>query len=250
MYESFVAAQAQITPAGGLSSKYVHIDTAQIISMLQDEGFSVANVITSNHARDPMRAKHEVDLRLGASVRMLDDGTVPRIVLVNSHDGSSTARFIAGLFRFVCSNGLTTGTAWGNERVRHAGNMAKSIIDRARAAAAQTARTMETAAEWQRKLLTRDQQLQFVQRAAVLRFGDAASRYDVSKMLKVRREGDDRDDLWTVYNRIQEAGLAGGLTGQSANGRRVTTRRLSAIDARLAWNQGLWDLAETMAAEV
>nr|QTX14453.1 UPF0380 proteins YafZ and homologs [Klebsiella pneumoniae] len=57
-------------------------------------------------------------------VRLRREGTnkgteVPEIILLNSHDGSSSYQMIPGMFRFVCTNGLVCGTSFGEIRVPH-----------------------------------------------------------------------------------------------------------------------------------
>ncbi len=42
--------------------------------------------------------------------------------------------------------------------------------------------------------------------------------------------------------------LRGGLTGRSAQGRRVTTREVTGIDQSIKLNRALWVLAESMRA--
>ncbi|EBA7968526.1 DUF945 domain-containing protein, partial [Salmonella enterica] len=37
---------------------------------------------------------------------------VPEIILLNSHDGSSSYQMVPGLFRFICTNGLVCGSFW------------------------------------------------------------------------------------------------------------------------------------------
>ncbi|EEF6566847.1 DUF945 domain-containing protein, partial [Salmonella enterica] len=34
------------------------------------------------------------------------------IILLNSHDGSSSYQMVPGLFRFICTNGLVCGSFW------------------------------------------------------------------------------------------------------------------------------------------
>ncbi len=40
---------------------------------------------------------------------------VPEIILLNSHDGSSSYQMLPGLFRAVCQNGLICGESFGEE---------------------------------------------------------------------------------------------------------------------------------------
>jgi hypothetical protein len=51
------------------------------------------------------------------------------IILVNSHDGSTSYQMMAGAFRFVCTNGLICGDLVEDIRVRHSGNIVDNVIE-------------------------------------------------------------------------------------------------------------------------
>ena len=63
---------------------------------------------------------------------------------------------------------------------------------------------------------------------------------------KPRRYEDRQDDLWTVYNRIQESLLKGGLSGRTAKGKRTHTRAVNGIDGDVKLNRALWVMAEEL----
>ncbi len=65
-------------------------------------------------------------------------------------------------------------------------------------------------------------------------------------MLVPRRWDDRKSDLWSIFNRVQENLVKGGLTGRTANGRRQRTRPVQGIDQNLRLNRALWMLAEGM----
>ena len=54
---------------------------------------------------------------------------VPEIILLNSHDGSSSYPMLPGLFRTVCCNGLVCGESFGEVRVPHKGNVVEKVIE-------------------------------------------------------------------------------------------------------------------------
>jgi len=51
------------------------------------------------------------------------------IVLLNSHDGTSSYQMLAGTFRFVCQNGMVAGENIADIRVPHKGNVAQNVIN-------------------------------------------------------------------------------------------------------------------------
>ena len=54
---------------------------------------------------------------------------VPEIILLNSHDGTSSYQMLPGLFRAVCQNGLVCGDTFGEVRVPHKGNVVDKVIE-------------------------------------------------------------------------------------------------------------------------
>ncbi|TGC80949.1 hypothetical protein C9F04_18260, partial [Salmonella enterica subsp. enterica serovar Wilhelmsburg] len=67
-----------------------------------------------------------------------------------------------------------------------------------------------------------------------------------AQILAPRRWQDESGDLWTVYNRIQESLIKGGLAGRSALGKRSHTRAVKGIDGDLKLNRALWVMAEEL----
>lgn len=94
---------------------------------------------------------------------------------------------------------------------------------------------------WKATTLTDAQQRSYAQEALTLRYGEQPP-VTPAQVLQPRRPDDRIPDLFTTFNSVQEHLLRGGLTGQRPDGRRVITRRLSAIDATTRLNLALWDL--------
>ena len=61
-------------------------------------------------------SKHMLRLRREGHINGQE---VPEIILLNSHDGSSSYQMIPGIFRFVCTNGPVCGNNFGEIRVPH-----------------------------------------------------------------------------------------------------------------------------------
>lgn len=226
-------------PSPKMSERYVHVSTAQVIELMKGEGFTVEGVMGVK-PRDlaNVYGKHVIDFRHPDVPRIGD--SAPRFLFGNSHDGSTRAWAMAGVFRFVCSNGMVVGSTYAKERVRRA---AHDIIERMRQLAKNTAPLFQQIESWQRKELSAPQRLEFARLAATLRFGDPY-RFDPAELLLPRREEDDAGNLWAVFNRVQEATTKGGMVGLSATGRQATARPLNEVTANVRFNEQLWQLAE------
>jgi hypothetical protein len=96
-------------------------------------------------------------------------------------------------------------------------------------------------------------------RAVKLVVPETATQVNLSSALKPRRLDDMKSDLWTVFNRIQESSLRGGIKYESPKydeqgmfqGLKLnTTRAIKSIPRQVEVNQGLWDIAAEFASEV
>jgi hypothetical protein len=108
--------------------RYSFIPTIQVIDGLRAEGFQPYE-IRQTKVRDASKrehTKHMVRLRHASSI-VSDE--VPEIILLNSHDGTSSYQIMSGVFRFVCSNGLIAGDMFNNIKVRHSGNVVGDVIE-------------------------------------------------------------------------------------------------------------------------
>ena len=93
--------------------------------------------------------------------------------------------------------------------------------------------------------LDAEEQFQMAQAGKVARWG-AASEIDSRELLNPRRQEDIGSDLWTVFNRVQENGTRGGFQVPDVNGRLRRVRERRNIVADVTWNQGLWELTQSI----
>lgn len=232
-------------PAPSLSPRYVHINTQSVVQALAQEGWEVAGVLSqAPRTRDPLYAKHVLDLR-HPDLPKLADG-VPRILVGNSHDGSMRASVMAGIYRFVCSNGMVVGSTYARERVVHAGESAKTLLERVRQMSKGLTPMFQQVEAWQRKDLTASVQLEYARLVATLRWGDP-NRFPLEVLLAARRAEDEGSDLWKTFNRVQEATTNLSLGGLSRNGRPTMSRPLTEVTNNIRFNERLWQLTEEFA---
>lgn len=230
-----------------MSKHYVHINTLDVINTLADVGFAVASIKTDRPwQRDERFVRHAVDFRLPSTTDKIVD-YAPRVVFVNSHNGRTKARALMGIFRFVCSNGLVVGNTFQNEVQRHSGDSARELIDRIRESAKLFKPINKRIDEWRKVELSKAKQMKFARVALNLRFGEKAESYKAEDLLMLRRAEDDRADLWTILNRVQENAMVGGMLGRNANNHQVRSRPLIGIASDVEFNQQLWEVAEEFA---
>jgi hypothetical protein len=234
-------------PSADVSDRYQFISTAAVVEMMSAEGFEVASS-SARRRRDSSTAsptgQHVVDFRHPDAAPIY--GTVPRLLFVNSHDGSRAASVSVGAFRLVCSNGLVTGTVLASAKVRHSGDAARDLVERMRQLSKNSLPMFQQIERWTKKQLTRGAAHEYARLAAQLRWGRPGV-VTTDALLDVRRAEDDAGDLWTVFNRVQEAATSVSLSGTAASGRRIATKPLLEIGPNMRFNSDLWRLTEEFA---
>ncbi len=229
------------------SARYTYIPTIEVLGGLRREGFEPFMVcqtrVRDEHKRD--HTKHMIRLR---HADQISGREANEIILLNSHDGTSSYQMLAGMFRFVCSNGMVCGETAGDIRVRHNGDVVGEVIE----GAFQVLESFEQA-DAQREAMQAlavnpGEQAAFARAALALKYDpeDGAAPVTESQLLMPRRFEDRRDDLWTTFNRVQENLVKGGLQGRNRAGRATTTRPVQGIDQNVKLNRALWLLAEEM----
>ena len=240
------------------SERFRPIPTFEVIRALENEGFAVVGARQSL-TRDPGKAdftKHLLRLRRLGDEALTRNGTAFEILLKNANDGTSAYDLMAGFWRFICGNGLMVGDKLSDVKVRHSGDVATKVVEGTFEVLDQSQRLLEAPERFSDVRLSADEQMAFANAAHVLRFGEPEAEKPqpiaAEQLLKVRRPEDVQSDLWTVFNRVQENAIRGGLNGQRVNEdtgqvRRVTSRPIKGIDQDVKLNRALWFLTEQMA---
>ena len=229
------------------SSRYAYIPTSDVLNGLRREGFQP---FMACQARTRTEGKQEYTkhmLRLRHQSQINGD-TANEIILVNSHDGTSSYQMLAGCYRFVCENGLISGETVEDFRVRHSGNVVGNVIEGAFRVLDEFKQVDSSKETMQGIILKPRQQAVLASAALQLRYDPGENVPIEPQQLNQARRMDDRGaDLWRTFNRVQENLMQGGLQGHNANGGRSTTRRVSSVSENIRLNRALWTLADEMA---
>jgi hypothetical protein len=232
------------------SSAYTFISTARVLDGLMQAGFLPVDVRQTRTRRaSAMHARHAIRLRRRYETVQLRD-SIPELVLINSHDGTTAYHLRVGLFRVVCTNGLIVSLgAFPTFRVPHRGDVVSDVVQGALVVSERFGSLAERVELMERRALAEGERLQFAQRALALRYPAAIENGMEPRQLLTRRRPEDAgSDLWSTLNVVQENVLRGGLSRWSAAGRLTRTRAITAIREDVRLNSGLWDIATEMLA--
>lgn len=237
-------------PKPSVSAKYKFCSTKDIVTCLEQDGWVVHKTQINRCRADKVGyQKHQVTLGHPRYENSLDTPTLgqirPRLVLVNEHSGSGAVTMQLGLFRLVCLNGLMVPDSQVQKiRFTHQGK--DDLTIKVLAAAYQLLHAYDTKVKMQVErlssiVLTPEQQAEFAGKAAAIVWPDGSRTTikNTGMLTYSRRLADDNTDLWTIFNRVQENVMQGGLL--NSNGRR--TRAIKSIDRETQVNVQLMQLA-------
>ena len=227
------------------SEKYTFIPTITLLENLQREGFEPFFACQSR-VRDPGRREHTNHLLRLRKSGQITGQQVPEIIILNSHGGESSFQLLPGIFRSVCTNSLVCGQSFGEIRVPHRGDIVGKVIEGAYEVLSVFDRVEEKRDAMQSLRLPPPAQHALAEAALTYRFGEEHQPVTATQILTPRRYEDRQDDLWTIYNRIQESLLKGGMSGRTAQGKRTHTRAINGIDGDVKLNRALWVMAESL----
>lgn len=237
------------------SDRYTYIPTIDVLRGLRKEGFEPF-MVAQGGSRVEGKAeftKHMIRMRHTGQVHTRPE--VNEIILINSHDGASSYQMLAGMFRFVCCNGLVVGDVVEDIRIPHKGNIQGDVIEGAFRVLDEFAAVGEHTDAMKSLQLQPPEEIAFAKAALALRFGDHESDaagerrpppVTAEQLTVARRPEDIGHSLWTTFQRVQENVMRGGQAGRSAQGRRLQTRPVGSIDRGVSLNRALWMLAEEM----
>jgi hypothetical protein len=241
------------------SERFQVIPTHELLSGLSKEGFVPVKVQVGGSRDEEKRAftKHLIRFRRSddlAGVPKVGDSH-PEVVLLNAHDGTSSYQLHAGLFRLVCTNGLTVSDQdFGSVKVGHSGRgVLDKVIEGTYRVLDDAVAALDHAQQLQTVALDRDEQRIFGEAALRLRFDDETlPRINGSEVVRPRREADLAPNLWHTFNRAQENLIRGGLSYRHTNEETNRTsfretRPVNGADGDLRLNRALWHLATQFA---
>lgn len=234
------------------SDRYTYVSTMDVMRALDGEGFRPHSIMQGGSKDEEKRGftKHLIRFR-SASQAIAKGDSQFEVVLLGSHDGTTSTQLFGGFFRSLCQN----GTIWFNGeavkvKVPHIGDIVPQVIEGAYTVVRQSPAALEQLDTFRSIELNRDEQRAFAAAAAKLRF-DEESPVSPDALLVAHRAVDTQSDLHTVFNRVQENVIRGGIGYiDTKNPKKVvhrSTRPVRSVDGDVRLNRALWTLAEEMA---
>ena len=237
-------------PSADVSQHYTHIPTTKVINDMRTLGWDVVDVkeVKARKAATKGVQKHLVVFRNPDVVINGNDGDTvfPQILLTNSHDGKNAFTFTAGLFRLVCENGLVISTTqFEDVKMRHMGYTFEDLQQNIREMVEKLPLTVESMNKMKEIEMGEKAALDFAKRALETRFDENQMnriQVDLNELLKPVRDEDKGNDVWSIFNVVQEKIIEGDF--QYIAGSKVRkARRIKNFNQDQKINKELFELA-------
>jgi hypothetical protein len=248
-----------------VSNRYVHANTEVVIDDLAKLGWYPVEAKQCRTKRNSsgVRSYHAIvfqnpDVKV---VNKHDDGTeeidaFPRLILTNSHDGFNSFKFMVGLFRLVCSNGLIVSTEnFVNTSIKHINYTFEALRKIVVESLENVPTIIMTMNKMKNRQLTEDEQKELAYEVVKIR-KNLDDNVDVHRIgcddetirdiLTPIRTSDIGTDLWTIFNVCQEKMMRGGYYSTNKTNKRMKQRSITSIKKDLDFNQRLWKKAESI----
>jgi len=237
-------------PHADASSKYEFIPTTDILNALIGTGWNCVEARELRVNKDSKRGFQKHELRFTRPDLLMPDGSSIDIAFTNSHDLTTASIMSAAFWRKVCSNGLHVSADLVEPiRVKHIGSKAENFIEASFRLIESVPQIIQSVESMQAINLDHGEKLAFANAAMIAKYGEVEfdKALNPETLLRPRRYDDQKTDLWTTFNVLQENLVKGGQrTVNAARTKRVTTRGITSITENTKLNQALWTLAESM----
>jgi hypothetical protein len=231
--------------ASHLTDKYIQTPTSRVVEDLMALGWTVTKAQEVRSKKFKGFQKHVVVFRhpdITIKGKNGDDA-FPQILLTNSHDGKAAFNFRVGLFRLVCSNGLVISDAdFNNVSIRHTNYTFESLQAKISEVIAKLPGLVQKINLFKSTKLTEEQMVDFAYKAVSLR---SKATVNIMDVLEATRNEDKGNDLWVVFNRIQEKVIGGSYSYGNKNRK---ARSVKSFQKDIELNEELFELAETYLA--
>lgn len=239
-----------------VSDKYVLANTATVIADMKKMGWEVVEAKQRKAHKDGsgrfsyhmvvfQNPLLKITKQVGEGEETID--CYPRIILTNSHDGLNCFKFMVGLFRLVCSNGLViAGDQMVDLKIRHIYYNFEELRDVVVKAIEMVAERITRMTRATEVLLTEDQKREFARKALCIRKNITVDELKVddetlTDILTPQRDEDKGNSLWNVFNVLQEKIIKGGYFESPEEGKKARkVRKVTSFVKDLEINQKLW----------
>lgn len=191
-----------------IKQKEFYIPTIDVVQKLQNEGWLINGVDEQRNKKSRKITNNYVQMMhpdFSIKDKKGKDEAYSSITISNSCSGNQPLEMGLGAYRMVCSNGAIRFDEHAeHEKIKHTEVNYKDLDRFVRSLNNKAQKLMTEFNAWKQQNMTLEQMRNLAYNAARLRFDESDENFKPIDLLRVNRAEDEGNDVWTVFNRIQE----------------------------------------------
>jgi len=237
-----------------VSNRYLFVNTETIIDDLEKLGWMPVQAAQrkARKKEGTIFSKHMVAFQ-NPNIKITSkdgDDAYPRILLTNSHDGMQAFKFSVGIFRLVCSNGLVVADEqFSDFKIKHKGYTFEELRNVVRQAVEDLPNRVQVMNDMKNRILSEEEKRKLALDAMLIRAGVKTLEYDeetIDDILEPKRKEDKGDDLWKVFNVVQEKITQGEFHAALKGAKVRKVRKIKSFEKDMKVNKELFKLATAL----
>ena len=243
-----------------VSKRYLFVNTETIIDDLDKLGWRpVQAAQRKGRGGSTIFSKHMIafqnpEIKIKGSD---GDDSFPRIIMTNSHDGMQAFKFSVGIFRLVCSNGLVVADEqFSDFKIKHKGYTFEELRGVVNQAVEDLPNKVQVMNDMKDRVLTQEEKNKLALDAMLIRANitpgsEEASKFQyddetIEDILDPKRDADKGDDLWKVFNVVQEKITQGEFHAALRGAKVRKVRKIKSFEKDMKVNKELFKLATAL----
>lgn len=191
-----------------IKQKPFYIESLDVVDLFRKEGWQLQGV-AEQRERSRKIGSHFLQLH-HPDLSVLDNkgktDSVASITIENSCNGAKPLNIHLGVFRLVCSNGAVRKDTVEEQSIRHTEFNKLSLESFINRINNKSQLMLNEINRLKQHTLTNDEMRELAFQAAKLRYSkDELREISLDDILRINRNEDEGNDVWTVFNRIQES---------------------------------------------
>lgn len=241
----------------GTSKRYNFANSQNIIDRLKIDGFNLVGTSYAKTKKTEYQGYQKHIMIFEKPDLKIDDNNTLQLLVTNSHKGDCALKFDIGVFRAICANGLVAGDNYGKWSIRHDAPLFVEKFDNTLTEIYEKMPLVASMVKRMKEYKPTLEEIEYLKETAVkLRVNNDNLLTFEGRSFNPRRFEDQKQDLYTVFNRIQETVMRGGIKYKfmkvDEDGiktiKNMTTSAVKSLDLKRELNKALWNLTEALVA--
>jgi hypothetical protein len=232
-----------------VSDRYNVIPTAEVIQEFTKFGFELGSIQSAGVRSLEKALKQRHLVRMRREEKLFDGELVPEVAIYNSYDGTKALEIHIAVFRFICENGIISGTYdFEPLKILHSNNNWMELVHEYIDTYSQKLDKQKEVIEHMKDYyMSLDEAYQLAEESLAIRHYDGRiinEAVDPLELLVAKRREDKGDRMWNRFNILQESLVNGYYKKYDNDGSIRKAKIMTNVDEIIRFNKELSNIFE------